>query len=166
MNTPKPIKTDGGGFEALKPAVLSLVNNYPALNGRVITFQGLSEDSGISIEPESGALVYFERTDLLGNVRQICQFPFFVVYRSGASSEYQKLGITEFLDNLGAWLCREPIIINQHLYQLTEYPSLADGRQITKVDRFNSYAIAPNENNTQDWLIPITVHYTHEFKKG
>lgn len=163
MNEQKPIKTDSGGFEALKPAILSLLNDYPALNGRVITFQGLTEDSGISIEPESGALVFTEQRDIIGGIHQKCQFPFFVVYRSDASSEYLKLSISAFLDDLGAWLCREPVTIGEEEHRLAGYPKLTGGRKITGISRFNSYSLVPNENKSQDWVIPVTVHYTHDF---
>ena len=163
MEQPKPISLDGEGFEILKDAVLTLLNEYPGLDGRVITRSGLTEDSGISMEPESGALIYKEVTDIIGNVRQECQFPFYVVYRTDATSEFVKKGVNDFLDTLGAWICREPVIINQHLFQLIEYPKLTGGRKITGVTRFNSYALEPNENKTQDWLIPITVKYTHEY---
>lgn len=163
MEQPKPISLDGEGFEILKDAVLTLLNEYPGLDGRVITRSGLTEDSGISMEPESGALVYSEKPDIIGNIHQECQFPFYVVYRTDATSEFIKNGINDFLDTLGAWICREPVIINQHLYQLTEYPKLTGGRKITGVTRFNSYALEANENKTQDWLIPITVKYTHEY---
>ena len=58
MGTPKPIGVDGEGFEILKDAVVELLNQYPGLNGRVISRSDLSEDGGISMEPESGTLVY------------------------------------------------------------------------------------------------------------
>ena len=163
MEQPKPISLDGEGFGILKDAVVALLNDFPGLDGREITFSGLTEDGGISMEPESGALIYKETTDIIGTVHQECQFPFYVVYRTDATSEYIKKGIVDFLDALGAWICREPVILRETLHQLTEYPSLTGGRRITGVTRFNSYAAEPNPNNTQDWLIPITVKYTHEF---
>lgn len=163
MEQLKPISLDGEGFNILKDAVMDLLNQYPGLDGRVISRSDLTEDSGISMEPESGALIYKEVTDIIGNVRQECQFPFYVVYRTDATSEFVKKGVNDFLDTLGAWICREPVIINQHLFQLIEYPKLTGGRKITGVTRFNSYALEPNENKTQDWLIPITVKYTHEY---
>ena len=163
MEQLKPINLDGEGFDILKDAVMDLLNQYPGLDGRVISRSDLTEDSGISMEPESGALIYKEVTDIIGNVRQECQFPFYVVYRTDATSEFVKKGVNDFLDTLGAWICREPVIINQHLFQLIEYPKLTGGRKITGVTRFNSYALEPNENKTQDWLIPITVKYTHEY---
>lgn len=165
MNNAKPIGVDEGGKEPLKLAVVSLLNQYPGLAGRTVAFQGLGEDSGISIEPESGTLVYAENEDILGNVRQVCQYPFFVIYRSGASSEYQKMSINEFLDTLGSWLCRETVSIDGVDHQLSAYPEISGGRKINKIVRFNSYALEPNENRTQDWVLPVTVEYTHEFQK-
>lgn len=163
MKEAKPISQDGQGFDILKEAVLDLLNQYPALDGRTVAYGTLEEDSGISLEPESGALIYSENTNIIGDVTRKCQFPFFVVYRSGASSEYLKMNVTEFLDKLGAWLCKEPVQIGDSSYQLKEYPGLTMDRKITKVTRFNSYALEPNQNNTQDWVLPVTVEYTHEF---
>lgn len=164
MSEVKPISIDGGGFDILKNAMLALLNDYPGLDGRSVSYMGLGTDQGISMEPESGALVYTQTKDIIGNVAQICQFPFFVVYRSGASSEYQKMYISEFLDKLGAWLCCEPVSVDGEQIRLEKYPELTGDRKITSVVRFNSYAIAPNQNNTQDWVLPITVNYTHEFE--
>ena len=165
MNKVKPIGVDEGGKEPLKIAIVSLLNQYPALDGRVISFQGLEEDSGISIEPESGTLVYAETEDILGNVRQDCQYPFFVVYRSAASSEYLKMNINDFLDQLGSWLGKETISVGGTEYQLAAYPEISGGRKISRIVRFNSYALEPNENRTQDWVLPVTVEYTHEYQK-
>ena len=165
MSETKPIGIDEGGKEPLKAAIVTLLNQYPGLDGRVVTFQGLEEDSGISIEPESGTLVYTETEDILGNVRQACQYPFFVVYRSAASSGHQKMAINEFLDKLGSWLGRETISVGGTEYQLSAYPEIASGRKINRILRFNSYALDPNENRTRDWVLPVTVEYTHEYQK-
>lgn len=161
----KAISQDGEGFEIVKEAVLSLLNDFPGLDGRTITFSGLTEDDGISMEPESGALIYLERSDIIGNVYQECQMPFFVVYRASAGSQFLKLDATEFLDTLAAWMCREPVAVSGRVYQLMEYPTLTGGRTITGVTRFNSYSLDPNDNGTQDWIVPLTVKYTHTFAK-
>ena len=163
MSKEKTVKQDQMGFELLKDAVLDLLNRFPALNGRSITLGGLLQDSGISMEPNSGALVISEQKDILGTTWQMCQFPFFVVYRSYPDSEYKRINIMEFLDDLGAWLSKEPVNINGEEHILTEYPAISDRRKITDVVRFNSYALEPNDNNTQDWVIPITVNYTHYY---
>ena len=163
MEQVKPIGVDGEGFDILKEAVLALLNEYPGLDGRAISFSGLTEDGGISMEPENGTLIFAETKNIIGDVKQKCQFPFYVVFRANASSEYLKMGVNEFLDTLGAWVCREPVTIGGTVHQLNKYPTLTGGRRITGVTRFYSYALEPNQNNTQDWVIPITVNYTHEF---
>lgn len=166
MEEPKAIKADNGGFEALKPAIITLVNQYPGLlNGEEITFNGLTQEDGISIELETGALVYTERKFITGDIKQECQLPFLIVYRSHPTSEYLKIGVNKFLDDLGAWLCQEPIVVDGVEHRLKSYPAISGGRKITHSIRFNSYALEPNENGSQDWVIPITVHYTHEFEK-
>ena len=159
----KPLGLDGEGFEILKEAVLAMLNRFPGIGDRVISFGGLTEDGGISMEPDSGSLIYKEKKDITGGIHRECQFPFFVVYRTGAASSYLKMSTVEFLDTLGAWICREPVAVDEVHYQITDYPKLTGGRKITAVTRFNSYALEPNQNKTQDWVIPITVHYTHEF---
>lgn len=165
MDEKKPIGVDNPGFQVLKDAVLTLLNQYPDLNGQVITYSGLTEDSGISMEPESGALVYSKQTDILGGIHQRCQFPFFIVKRGATTDEYQKFTVSEFLDTLGAWLCREPVTIKNSEYRLTDYPELTGGRRITDIERSNSYPLEPNENKTQDWVIRVDVNYTHDFVK-
>ena len=165
MEELKPIGIDAGGTEPLKIAVMDLVNRFPGLNGQVIAYQGLGENSGISVEPESGTLVYAEATDILGTTRQACQYPFVVVYRSGGTSEYQKMSVTRFLDDLGAWLCREPVTIDGADYRMFAFPDVSAGRKITGIVRFNTYALEKNENQTQDWVLPVIVNYTHEFQK-
>lgn len=163
MEELKPLGLDGEGYAILKDAVLTLLNQFPGLARREILFSGLTEDGCISMEPDSGSLIYREKKDIIGGVHRECQFPFFVVYRSGAANSFLKMSTAEFLDTLGAWICREPVTIAGETHQLTEYPKLTGGRSITNVTRFNSYALEPNQNKTQDWVIPITVHYTHEF---
>lgn len=163
MSKNKAIKSDISGFDVLKQAVLSLLNQYPALDGREFSFCGLDEDGGMSMEPENGALVYAERKFIDGSVKRECQFPFYAVYRSGASSEFLKMDVNTFLDKLGAWLCKEEVTVDGVTYRLLEYPALTGGRRITDVTRFNSYGLDPNENGTRDWVLPVTVNYTHEF---
>lgn len=166
MENAKPMGLDGAGSDILKEAILLLLNEFPGLDGQMITFSGLSEDGGISMEPDSGALIYTERKFITGDVLRECQFPFFVIYRSAAASSFLKMSVAEFLDTLGAWVCKEPVVVDGQGYQLTAFPKLTGGRTVTGITRFNSYALEPNQNKTQDWVIPITVRYKHEFTEG
>ena len=159
----KPIGTDATGYEYMKKAVKDLLNTFPGLDGRKIYFEEIGEESGIAFSADAGALVMSERRSITDHVTQNCQFPFLVIYRTTATREFQKLTVSNFLDSLGKWLCKEPVEIEGAVHRLTAYPTIADGRKITRVTRNNSYGTVPNENQSQDWILPVSVQYTYEF---
>ena len=162
-NELKPIGMDATGYEVLTNAVLSLLNEFPGLNGREILFEELEKDSGIAFSADSGSLVITERRSITDHVTQQCQYPFFVIYRTASTKEYQKLNVQGFMDSLGKWLCREPADIDGETYRLTSFPKLSDGRKITRITRSNSYGLDPREDGVQDWVMPVTIEYTNEF---
>ena len=163
MDELKPIGADASGYEVVTKAVLELLNQYPGLNGREILFEEIGDSDGIAFSSDSGPLVMTERRSITDHIRQTCQYPFFVVYRSTATREYQKLGVQTFLDSLGKWLCKEPVEIGGTVHQLKAYPALSDNRKITRITRNNVYGLVPNENKSQDWMLPVTIQYTNEF---
>lgn len=163
MDELKPIGADVTGFDILTNAVLELLSQFPGLNGREILFEELDKESGIAFSANNGALVMSERRSITDHVRQNCQYPFFIVYRTASTQEYQKLQVQAFFDALGKWLCKEPAVVNGETVRLTQYPSLSDNREITRITRSNSYGLEPNEDGVQDWLMPVTVEYTNEF---
>lgn len=91
------------------------------------------------------------------------QYPFYIVYRTASTAEYQKLQVQAFFDAIGKWLCREPAVVNGETVRMKTFTELTDGRRITRITRSNSYGLAANENGVQDWLLPVTVEYTNEF---
>lgn len=160
----KPIGIDTTGFELLTNAVRNLLNQYPGLyEDEVILFEELNEDSGIAFSADNGALIMTERVSVTDHVSQTCQYPFYVVYRTASNMEKQKIHAQSFLDNLGKWLCREPVIIDDLEYRLETYPDLTGGREITKITRMNSYGLEPTTEGVQDWLLPVTVQYKNEY---
>lgn len=163
MSEQKIIGYDVTGFEILTNAVLHLLSQFPGLNGREILFEELG-DSGIAFSADNGALILSERRSITGNVSQNCQFPFYIIYRTTSTKEFQKLQVQSFFDSIGKWLCKEPAEVNGETVRLSKYPELSDGRKITGVTRSNSYGLEPNEDGVQDWLMPVTVQYTNEFE--
>ena len=163
MNEIKPIGADVTGFEILTNAVLDLLSRFPGLNGREILFEELGSDSGIAFSANNGALVMTERRSITDHVVQQCQYPFYIVYRTASTAEYQKLQVQAFFDAIGKWLCREPAVVNGETVRMKTFTELTDGRRITRITRSNSYGLAANENGVQDWLLPVTVEYTNEF---
>lgn len=154
---------DATGYEVLTKAVSELLNQFPGLSGRVVTFEELDDTTNIAFSADNGALVISERRDIIDHVTQTCNFPFFIVYRSSSTRAAQKIKIQTFLDAFGKWLCKEPAVYNNETYRLQSYPELAGGRKITRVTRNNSYGIEPDEKGVQDWLLPVMVEYTNEF---
>lgn len=126
----------------------------------------MDEDGGLIFSADGGALVMSERRSITDHVAQTCQYPFMVVCRTPATTEREKLNVQTFLETLGKWLCMEPVQIDGQDVRIEAYPALTEGRKITRVTRSNSYGTAPNENKTQDWILPVTVQYTYEFDLG
>lgn len=162
MSDVKPIGYDVSGYNILTNAVLSLLSKFPGLNGREIFFEEL-EESGIAFSADNGALIISELRSITDHVTQTCQYPFFIIYRTTSTKEFQKLQVQAFFDGIGKWICREPAEIGGETIRLEGWPALTDGRQITRVTRGNSYGLTPNEDGVQDWLMPVTVQYTNEF---
>lgn len=160
---PNPIGVDVSGYEVLTKAVAELLNQYPGLDDKIVTFEELGATSGIAFAADNGALVMSERRNILDHVTQTCSFPFYIVYRSASTRAAQKIYIQTFLDSIGKWLCGEYAEVDGELTRLESYPALAQGRKITKVTRNNSYGTEPDDKGVQDWLLPVTVEYTNEF---
>lgn len=162
----KPIGKDASGYDVLTIAVKALLNQFPGLyENETVKFEELGEDSGIAFSADNGALIFSETEDVLGGVRQTCQYPFYIIYRTSSTKERQKMSIQEFLDTFGKWLCREPVVIYESEQRLSKYPTLSQGRKITKVTRDNSYGLEPQESGVQDWILPVSIEYKYDFER-
>lgn len=159
----KPIGKDVTGYELLTKAIKALLNQFPGLDGQKIYFEEIGEDSGIAFSADAGALVLAEKRSITDHVSQSCNYPFLVIVRTAATREFQKLNVSGFLDSLGKWICKEPVEIGGEVVRLSSYPQLSDGRKITRITRDNVYGTVPNENKSQDWILPVSVQYTYEF---
>ena len=163
MAEPQPIGKDVTGFDILTRAVRDLLNEFPGLEGRKIYFEELGESDGIAFSADAGALVMAERRSITNHITQTCQYPFLVVYRITATREFQKLHAAAFLDALGKWICKEPVESSGEQVRLEKYPVLSEGRKIIRISRDNAYGSVPNENKSQDWILPVSIQYTNEF---
>lgn len=162
----KPIGKDASGYDVLTIAVKALLNQFPGLyENETVKFEELGEDSGIAFSADNGALIFSETEDVLGGVRQTCQYPFYIIYRTSSTKERQKMSIQEFLDTFGKWLCREPVVIDGSEERLSNYPTLSQGRKITKVTRDNSYGLEPQESGVHDWILPVSIEYKYDFER-
>jgi hypothetical protein len=166
MATPA-LSFDVDGSEAVSSVLLELLNTFPGLGTRKIAFSTLSESSGIGFFPTSGAAILSDKEDITGHVKQVCLYPFNVIYRSAPRTEGQKLKAKEFLDTLGKWLERQPVVINGTEHQISAYPPLPSGnREIKSISRSNpAHLSAAYQDAIEDWAISITLRYENEFDK-
>lgn len=164
----KPIKYDVDGYDIVTNALRDLLNSFPGLlEGEIIKFSTLEEDSGISFYPISGAVIATETTSVTGKVNQVCNYPFYVVYRTAVDSPNSKIDIKEFLDKLGKWLEKQPVTIDGETQKLSDYPELTEGREITEISRQTpAYLDSTSEGNVQDWVISLALRYRNIFYRN
>ena len=163
----KDIRYDLDGDELMTQVLCDLVNQYPGLPADdVITFATLPEAGGISLYPGTGAAIDSERTSVTGKVRQVCQYPFFITWRAAGPSEAQKAAMKEWLDRLGRWLERQPVIIDGQSRQLEAYPPVAAGRKITAISRqIAGYLEERDDHQMETWAISMVAKYENIYQK-
>lgn len=160
-------KYDIGGIPIVTDALISLLNKYPILmDTEEITFADMGEDGGITIVPTSGAVIETETQDVTDCVTQVCLYPFYVMYREKDPSEQRRVAIKEWLDNLGLWLERQEITINDTVCQLENYPVLTGNRKFLTIERQSpAYMDSNSENAAEDWVIHISARYQNKFER-
>lgn len=159
-------KIDYDGTDVLSTVLKELLNEFPGVNTE-IAFSTLSETSGIAIFPTSGAAIISEKESITGHVRQVCTYPFTVVYRASLKKEGQKLKVKESLDTLARWLERQPVTLDGETFQLDKYPDMASGnRRIKAISRTSSAHLnAVYQDGVEDWLISMSLKYENEFDR-
>lgn len=158
-----PIDVDGS--DVISKVLLDLLNTFPGLKNKKIEFSSLSEDSGIGFFPSSGAVITLQKRDITDHVKQKCSYPFDVVYREAPSTEKQRLRIKEFLDTLGKWLEKQPVMVSGKEYKLESYPVLSsDNRAITSIDRTTpAYLSSVIDDGIENWVLSVNLSYDNEF---
>lgn len=165
---PAKVVIDIDGADAMSSVLLGLLNQFPGLidGNKIVVFTMMTETSGIGFYPVSGPAVQNDFVDVTGHVKQVCVYPFSVVYRSAPKSEKQRIRIKEFLDALGRWLERQPVVISDVEQQLTSYPTLTTGRRIKSISRTSpAYLNAAYQDGIEDWIIGAQMIYENEFDR-
>jgi hypothetical protein len=158
---------DLDGHESVTLAILDVVNQYPGLlDGDSIKFGIPDEDNGKAMTPISSGIIATEREDVTGRVVQICNYPFYVVSRTGALSNALKISAKEWLDDLGKWLEKQAIVVNGETFKLDEYPQLTGAREFISIERQTpAFLETMQEGQIENWSIYITAQYRNEFLK-
>lgn len=163
----KTLKYDVDGYDIVTNALKDLLNKYPGLEeDEVFKFSTLKEDEGMAFYPVSGAVIAQEKRSVTGRVSQLCNYPFFLVYRTSRDSPNTKADIKEFLDSVGKWLERQTVLIDGEKYKLESYPILTEERKIEEITRITpSYMDKSYDNNVQDWVISMSLKYRNVFMR-
>lgn len=166
MDTQKK-KIDYDGTDVMSRVLTGLLNGFPGISGTTITFAAVTDTSGIGIFPTSGAAIISEHEDITGHVKQVCAYPFQVLYRAALHNEGQKLKAKEFLDTLARWLERQPVNIGGQEHRLTHYPEMPSGRRVIKsISRSSSaYLSAAYDDRIEDWVVSFSLRYENEFDR-
>lgn len=164
----KPVKYDVDGYEEITSALGELLNQFPGLEeGEKIKFSTLEKESGIAFYPVTGAVIASEKKSVTGKVNQLCNYPFYIVYRTSVESPKIKMEVKEFLDSLGRWLEKQTIAIDGQNYKLDSYPKLTEERTIEEITRLTpGHLNETYEDNTQDWVISVSLKYRNIFYKN
>ena len=159
------VRLDLDGYEYVSRALWDLVNNYPDLTD-TIAFAEVDADYGKTFIPTSGAVIINEVNDITGHTSQDCLYPFTIMYKAGGLSESRKGNVKEWLDNLGRWLERQPVVIRGKVEQMESYPPLTGNREIKKIERTQpSYLQEVGEDNVETWVISLQATYRNEFDR-
>lgn len=156
---------DLDGYEEVTTALLDLLHDFPMRGDEEIEFATLGEKKGKAMYPVSGAIVQTQKEDITGHITQECLYPFYVYYRKQGLSESNKISAKEWLDTLGRWLERQPIVIfDGQIVQLDEYPDLTGNRKFLGIERQTpSYLDSTDDNKAETWAIYITARYRNEY---
>ena len=155
-----------GGTDALSGALLELLNSFPGLGEKTVTFASIDEASGIAVFPTSGTAVKSESKDVAGNVRQICLYPFKLIYRAAPRSEIQRMRIRGLLDSIGRWLELQTVCVGSEICRLKGYPELSEVNAVIKhIGRGGpSHIGAARSDGIEDWEILLIVSVEIEFE--
>lgn len=150
----------------LSSTMVDIVNMFPGLDGKVITFSSLETSKGFSLFPSTGAVIASSKESITGHVKEKRLYPFNLVYRAALKKEAHRIKAKELLDDIGKWLQRQPVIINGEVEQLASYPALTSNREITSIERTGqAYLFGAYDNGIEDWVLPCVLKLDVEFDR-
>lgn len=167
MEQHKTFFQDQEGYVHITTALMDMANSYPGLQeDDRFMFSELPHEDGLSIIATSGSFIVEERESITGHVRQMCAYPFTVVYRASGLNQKRKMEAKEWLDTFSRWLTRQDVSINGKLYKLENWPQLDGGREIRNVLRQSpTYLASINEDKSEDWVAALVIQYRNEFDR-
>lgn len=158
---------DIDGFEFVTNALMDMINRFPGLeDGERFNFSTIPTEEGLSVIASSGSFIYQEQESITGHVWQTCLYPFMVVCRASGLNQSRKIATKEWLDTLGRWLVKQPVLLNGQTYVLEEWPKLSGDRIIKNIIRQTpAYLGGINEDKSENWVMDMQIQYRNEFDR-
>lgn len=163
------------GAEAVSSVLLDLLNRFPGLDaGTRIQFATIGPDGGIGFFPNPGNITVDHKENVLGQVTDVCRYPFSILYNAAPKTEKQRLRIKEFLDTLGRWLEGQPVTVGGQTCKLDAYPPLEISRpdavsashKILSIARLSAAHLnAAYPDGMEDWVFSAALTYRSEYIK-
>lgn len=146
--------------QAITRAMGLMVQQCPVVTQRNITVRIediIPQPNVIGLFPTQGA-VYVSKY-ISGAFT--AQYPFKLMYRVKPGSDESRITACEALGLIGEWLEGRSITYDNESYQVSAYPELTGGREITAIERQSTASLfALYDDGTADYQINMVVRYT------
>lgn len=141
-------------------AVYKLIKECPFIEKENVKFDFLDiEENSISVLSTPGAFIISK--DILGGFTG--SLPFILGHKGRQSSDNRKIKTVDLLNNIGKWLGKEKVTIDDREYVLKEYPLLSDNRKITRIEQQTvPYISDIDEKSNITYICTLKVTYCKE----
>lgn len=141
-------------------AVYKLIKECPFMEEKTVKFDFLDiEEDSIAVLSTPGACI--ESKDILGGFTG--SLPFILGHKGRQSSDNRKIKTVDLLNNIGKWLGKEKVNIEDKEYILTEYPALSEDRKITRIEQQTvPYISEIDEKSNITYICTVKVTYCKE----
>lgn len=148
--------------QAMTKAMGLMVQQCPVVTKRGITVRiedVTPKPNVIGLFPTQGA-VYVSKY-ISGAFE--AQYPFRLMYRVKPGSDDSKITAGDVLGLIGEWMEGRSITYNDDSYQVSAYPELTDGREITAIERQTTASLfALYDDGTADYQITMVARYSRK----
>lgn len=141
-------------------AVYRLIKECPFIQEKTVKFDLLDiEEDSIAVLSTPGACI--EAKDILGGFTG--SLPFILGHKGRQNTDNRKIKTVDLLNNIGKWLGKETVTIDDKEYVLTEYPLLSAGRKITRIEQQTvPYISDIDEKSNITYICTVKVTYCKE----
>lgn len=146
--------------EIIGKAVFEMLKECPIIPSSVVIQYGSINNNSIAVFAVSGAIVSKRFVD--GGF--IGTFPFVIRYRSKPTNNEDRIQRENLMNKIANWLSGKETSYNNVNYQISEYPTMTEGRTIKEIEQQqNAFIVDKQDDGTVDVQVSMRLKYK---KKG